>query len=363
MSRLIRTFPRPPAGLRELPLGGGHTLAYRDWGPADGPVWLALHGGPGSGAAPGLWQPFDLSRQRVLAPDQRGSGRSRPRGGLRGQHIDELIRDLEKLRQSLQIPAWSVLGGSWGATLALLYAAHHPQAVEALVLRGSFQGRRSEVTRLLRRFWPAGPGAWPRHIRPASAGRVLHRLSQVFHPGTLRQPAATAQALARDWQAMEQAAALRGAWRAWLHARGLDERVALRAAWQALRPAELQRRRQRPAAPVGAAGATLWAKYRVQSHHLARLRILGAWRWHEALRTVARHRIPVVWVHGRYDAVCRFSNSSRSHHALLALNRSPTQLLPTHAGHLGTEPANLRALTQQLAAAAVISAPTFGEPL
>ncbi len=33
---------------------------------------------------------------------------------------------------------WTVFGGSWGSTLALAYAATHPERVEALILRGVF---------------------------------------------------------------------------------------------------------------------------------------------------------------------------------------------------------------------------------
>jgi len=38
-----------------------------------------------------------------------------------------------------------VFGGSWGSTLALLYAQTHPESVGSLVLRGIFTVRRSEL--------------------------------------------------------------------------------------------------------------------------------------------------------------------------------------------------------------------------
>ena len=40
---------------------------------------------------------------------------------------------------------WFVFGGSWGSTLSLTYAIHHPDKVKALMLRGIFMCRRSEL--------------------------------------------------------------------------------------------------------------------------------------------------------------------------------------------------------------------------
>jgi proline iminopeptidase len=49
---------------------------------------------------------------------------------------------LEKLREHLGVVKWVVLGGCWGATLALSYALKHPNAVKALILGGIFTLRR-----------------------------------------------------------------------------------------------------------------------------------------------------------------------------------------------------------------------------
>ncbi|PRD67959.1 hypothetical protein C6P61_13330 [Malikia spinosa] len=350
--------PRP----RQLALPGGQTLAYQRLGPEQAPAWLALHGGPGSGAQPGLWQAFDLQRQQVIAPDQRGSGRSRPGGSLRGQALSALVQDLERLRESLGLRSWSVMGGSWGATLALIYAARHPQAVDALVLRGSFRGTRREVVRLLRRFWPKAParragsaqstrtsGATgpldPRQIRPAQAGALLQRLSQLFRDGTLSR---AGQRAARDWQTMEQAAALHGARRAWRQASESDQRRQLKSAWQALRPGQLRRRLERPdwAPPLQA--RALWQKYRIQSHHLAHRCGLAPGQWQQALQSVADSGIAVSWVHGRFDAVCPPDNSLASHRMLSARTGSRSRLWLTQAGHLGTEPFNRLALRKAI---------------
>lgn len=50
----------------------------------------------------------------------------------------DLVEDIEKLRRHLSIDSWVVFGGSWGSTLALVYAETYPDRVKALVLRGIF---------------------------------------------------------------------------------------------------------------------------------------------------------------------------------------------------------------------------------
>jgi len=40
------------------------------------------------------------------------------------------------------IDQWLLFGGSWGATLSLLYAQSHPDRVLAIIIRGVFAIRR-----------------------------------------------------------------------------------------------------------------------------------------------------------------------------------------------------------------------------
>ena len=91
--------------------------------------------------------------------DQRGSGRSRPKGGREHNTLPHLIADMEKIRAKFGFERWLVAGGSWGATLALAYAQAHPERVSGLVLRATFLGTRKEVeaafTDMLARFYPA----------------------------------------------------------------------------------------------------------------------------------------------------------------------------------------------------------------
>ena len=70
--------------------------------------------------------------------DQRGCGRSRPHASVSDNTTWHLIRDIELIRTTFDIERWIIFGGSWGATLSLLYAQTHPDRAMHLVLRGVF---------------------------------------------------------------------------------------------------------------------------------------------------------------------------------------------------------------------------------
>ena len=88
---------------------------------------------------------FDPKRHRAIFIDQRGAGRSLPHGERRANTTAHLISDLEQVRRHLSIERWLVVGGSWGATLALAYAMAHPSCVTGLVLRATFLGTKAEL--------------------------------------------------------------------------------------------------------------------------------------------------------------------------------------------------------------------------
>lgn len=106
---------------------------------------IALHGGPGGGLSPEMRRFFDPQRYHVIMMDQRGCGRSTPHAELRENTTWDLVADIELMREKLAIDKWLVFGGSWGSTLALAYAAKHPERVAGLVLRGIFLLRESEI--------------------------------------------------------------------------------------------------------------------------------------------------------------------------------------------------------------------------
>ena len=104
-----------------------------------------LHGGPGSGCQPDHRRLFDPERFHAILFDQRGAGRSRPKGRLEDNTLPHLIADMEKIREQFGFERWMIVGGSWGATLALAYAEAHPERVSSIVLRATFLGTRSRT--------------------------------------------------------------------------------------------------------------------------------------------------------------------------------------------------------------------------
>jgi proline iminopeptidase len=143
-----------------------HQMYWEQCGRPDGVPVLYLHGGPGDGCAPMCRQLFDPAFYRAVLFDQRGSGRSVPRGELRGNSTGDLLQDIERLRTFLGIERWLVFGGSWGSTLALAYAQQHPQRVCGLILRGVFLGRDTEVDWFMHGMRRFHPEAWERFIAP-----------------------------------------------------------------------------------------------------------------------------------------------------------------------------------------------------
>jgi len=150
-----------------LDVGDRHCIYWELCGNPDGKPAVFLHGGPGGGASPGHRRLFDPERYNLLVFDQRGCGRSTPHASLDANTTWHLVDDIERLRAMIGAERWLVFGGSWGSTLALAYAETHPDRTAALILRGIFTLRRSEL------LWYYQEGAswlfpdkWERFLAP-----------------------------------------------------------------------------------------------------------------------------------------------------------------------------------------------------
>jgi proline iminopeptidase len=150
-----------------FPVSDLHTLYIEECGNPDGVPVVFLHGGPGGSCEPGHRRFFNPEAYRIILFDQRGSGKSRPHASLEDNTTWDLVADLEKIREFLEIKRWVVFGGSWGSTLALAYAQSHPKQVLGLILRGIFLGRDEDVNWFFNgeaaRIFPE---AWEHFIEP-----------------------------------------------------------------------------------------------------------------------------------------------------------------------------------------------------
>lgn len=327
-------------------------------GEPGGEPWLVLHGGPGGGASPALLAAFDGTHHAAWGPHQRGTDAA---GWHRARRLPvaAMVSDLEALRVALAIPRWSVLGGSWGAYLALAYLRRYPASVERLVLRGSFLGGSGDVWSLIRSM-PGGElrqAGLPQPVSRTGLAAWLAGAQRLFR--FARAGPATGQ-VARAWLLAERRAATRGARRAWLHAGDTaadSEATAscrLRSAWRDLRRSErragaaLQMRR--PVTSAQEHKVALQARLLSRGcDHLLRGAV-PVWRdWLAHAAASADQRAPVQLRHGRFDAVC----SPRNVHRLQQWFADPACTGAVdgtwiHAGHLATEPAMARALRNVL---------------
>ena len=194
-----------------LDVGDGDRVYWETCGNPLGKPAMVIHGGPGSGCTPWHRRLFDPAAYRIVLFDQRGCGRSTPHASeistsLASNHTSNIIADIERLRDHLQIDRWLLLGGSWGSTLALAYAETHPQRVSEMVMWGVSSGRRKEFDWLFRggvavlfpQQWERLRDALPEADRDGDVVEAYYR--RLHHPD-----AAIREQTALDWCTWESA--------------------------------------------------------------------------------------------------------------------------------------------------------------
>ncbi len=129
-----------------LQVGEGHKIYVQQWGKKSvrNPI-IFLHGGPGSGCSDSHKSYFNPTKQQVIFFDQRGCGKSLPYGDLEHNTTDKLVEDILKILDYFSIQKATFVGGSWGSALALYFGIKRPKMVKAMVLRGIFTARSSEI--------------------------------------------------------------------------------------------------------------------------------------------------------------------------------------------------------------------------
>jgi proline iminopeptidase len=196
-----------PFDQRVMDVGDGHHIYVEQCGRPDGIPVMVVHGGPGGGCSPAMRRYFDPSVYRIILFDQRGCGRSRPHASVEANTTWHLVADMQKIRAELGLGQVILFGGSWGATLALIFAITHPEAVKHLVLRGIFTMTNTELD------WFYGGGAgkffpdlWARFL--GGVPRAEHDdLIGAYHRRLFSGNLSEEMRLARLWSNWENALA------------------------------------------------------------------------------------------------------------------------------------------------------------
>ncbi|MGR3485366.1 MAG: prolyl aminopeptidase [Paracoccaceae bacterium] len=291
--------PIDPYDQRMVEVGDGHRLYVEQCGNPRGLPVVVLHGGPGGGCSPAMRRYFDPAVWRIVLFDQRGCGRSRPHASVEANTTWHLVRDIETLREICGVEAWTVFGGSWGATLALVYAQAHPERVRALALRGVFLMTRAELDWFYgggaAAFWPE---LWARFTDPipeAERGDMI----TAYHRRLFSGDRAVEIRHARAWAAWENALA------------SIDSDGSVGEG-----PGEYAR-----------------AFARLENHYFRNMGFLDA----DAAILANMHRldgIPGTIVQGRYDMIC----PPRAAHALHRAWPGSRLRMVGRAGHALSEP-------------------------
>ncbi len=286
-----------------------HEIYFEESGNPDGKPAVFVHGGPGGGTQPKQRRFFDPAAYRIVLFDQRGCGKSTPHACLTDNTTWELVADMERLREHLEIERWLVFGGSWGSTLALAYAQANADRVTELVLRGIFLLRKREI----RWFYQQGadaifPDAWEDYIAPIPTDEHGDLLRAYYTRLTSDDPTVRLAA-AKAWSLWEARTST-------LHP---DAEIIAH-----FRDAEF---------------ALAFA--RIECHYF----VNGAFFDHDGqlLTNVGRIRhLPTVIVQGRYDVVCPADSAWALHRAF---PEADLRIVPD-AGHAATEPGNLHELIE-----------------
>lgn len=312
---MLVLFPElKPYQRHQLKVSDLHELYLDEAGNPDGIPVLFVHGGPGGGCDASSRRFYDPDVYRIVTFDQRGCGRSTPHGELDSNTTEDLIDDIEAIRNFLEVERWVLFGGSWGSTLSLLYAQKYPEHVRAMILRGIFLCRQCDLD------WLYSDGAnrifpdyWQEFVKPIAESERVDLIAAYY----LR--------LLGDDELARMAAAK--AWSAW------------EGNCSKLRPS-----------PDALAKFTkphnALALSRIETHFFMNKGFIEENQILQNMESIKD--IPGLIVHGRYDMVCPLNNALALHQQWPASELH----IVRDAGHSASEPGNVDALiraTQEIA--------------
>ena len=180
-----------------------HEIYVEEFGNDHGIPMLFLHGGPGAGTSPIYQKFFDPKKYHLIMFDQRGCGKSKPYGETTENTTSDLISDINLILEKLSIDKINIYGGSWGSTLALLYAENNPERVATLTLRGVFLCRRDDI----KWFYQHGaseiyPHYWEKYLSIVSKSKRNDILS-AYHEMIHSPDEITSKKACKEWSLWE----------------------------------------------------------------------------------------------------------------------------------------------------------------
>jgi len=138
-----------------LAVGQGTQIHVEEYGNENGVPVVVCHGGPGNGLVPAMSRLFNPHKYRIILFSQRGCGLSSP-DSLENNTPNNLVSDINILLNHLGIQQCVLAGGSWGASLSLLFYHIYPEKVSGLILWASFLAETNDLAWI---YGPNGAGA------------------------------------------------------------------------------------------------------------------------------------------------------------------------------------------------------------
>jgi proline iminopeptidase len=136
---------------------------------------VIVHGGPGGSHDYFLRYLLPLARQnRLIFIDERGSGRSQKLEDPGGYTVENMVEDVEAVRQGLVLGKITLLGHSYGGVLAQACALKYQNNLSHLILCSTFAST-AEMNQVLARVKAAAPAEVREEIdRDEKAGLYGH---------------------------------------------------------------------------------------------------------------------------------------------------------------------------------------------
>jgi pimeloyl-ACP methyl ester carboxylesterase len=148
---------------------------------------LLLGGGPGFSS----WnlepiQQILAPHYRVLLMDMRGIGENKQAVDPNEKLLKQWVQDLEQLRQYSGSESWTLIGHSWGALMAQLYAEQYPKRIEQLILLNPVDPQTDSLKTLVERIEqkrlantpipdPFDESAWQQKIETSDTQKLTQR--------------------------------------------------------------------------------------------------------------------------------------------------------------------------------------------